>query len=44
MTIAVLGAGIGGLAVARFLQGDGHDVTLIERFEAPRPIGLGLVL
>jgi 2-polyprenyl-6-methoxyphenol hydroxylase-like FAD-dependent oxidoreductase len=44
LTIAVLGAGIGGLAVARFLAEAGHDVTMIERFATPRPVGSGLVV
>lgn len=44
LTIAVLGAGIGGLAVARFLAADGHDVTVIERFAEARPVGSGLVI
>jgi 2-polyprenyl-6-methoxyphenol hydroxylase-like FAD-dependent oxidoreductase len=42
--IAIAGAGIGGLAAAAFLTRDGHRVTLFERFEAPRPLGAGLML
>lgn len=42
--IAVLGAGMGGLAAACFLADAGHAVTLIEAFEAPRPLGSGLLL
>lgn len=42
--IAIIGAGIGGLAVAALLAADGHDPTLFERFEAPRPVGSGLVI
>ena len=42
--IAITGAGIGGLAAATFLAKDGHDVTLFERFPAPKPLGSGLVV
>lgn len=42
--IALLGAGIGGLAAASFLADSGHDVTLIEAFETPRPLGSGLLI
>ena len=44
MKIAVIGAGIGGLAAASLLADQGRDVTLIERFDVPRPIGSGLVI
>ena len=42
--IAVTGAGMGGLAAAALLGRDGHDVTLVERFATPRPVGSGLVV
>lgn len=42
--IAVIGAGIGGLALAALLAQDGRPVTLIERFDQPRPLGSGLVV
>lgn len=42
--IAVAGAGIGGLAAAAFLAQDGHTVTVFDQFEAPAPVGSGLVM
>ncbi|NPD15471.1 FAD-dependent monooxygenase [Xinfangfangia sp. D13-10-4-6] len=44
LKIAVIGAGMGGLAAASLLARDGHRVTLIERFESPRPLGSGLMV
>ena len=44
LSIAIAGAGIGGLAAACLLADDGHDVTLFDRFPEPRPIGSGLVI
>ncbi|HWB44278.1 MAG TPA: NAD(P)/FAD-dependent oxidoreductase [Hyphomicrobiaceae bacterium] len=44
LKIAIAGAGTAGLAAAAFLTRDGHDVRLIEKFEAPRPLGAGLML
>lgn len=44
LEIAVVGAGIGGLAAASLLSRDGHRVTLVERFSTPRPLGSGLVV
>ena len=44
MRIAVIGAGIGGLAATALLIERGHDVSLFDQFEAPRPIGSGLVI
>ncbi|QRF68525.1 NAD(P)-binding protein [Ponticoccus alexandrii] len=44
MTIAIVGAGIGGLAAAAALAGAGHRVTVFDRFEAPAPVGSGLVI
>jgi len=43
-SIAVTGAGMGGLAAAALLAQGGHDVTLVERFQTPRPVGSGLVV
>ncbi|WP_084583217.1 FAD-dependent oxidoreductase [Sphingomonas azotifigens] len=42
--IAVAGCGPCGLAVALLLDRSGHQVTLFERFETPKPIGSGLML
>jgi salicylate hydroxylase len=44
LRIAVAGCGPAGLAAALMLHRDGHAVTLFERFDAPRPIGSGLML
>ncbi len=44
LDIAVIGAGIGGLAAACFLAKHGHRVTLIEAFSEPKPLGSGLLL
>ncbi len=42
--IAIVGAGIGGLAAAALLAAQGREVTLFDRFDAPRPVGSGLVV
>ena len=44
MKMAVVGAGIGGLALASLAVRAGHQVCLWERFEQPRPVGSGLVI
>ena len=43
-TIAIVGAGIGGLAAAALLARTGHRVEVFDQFAAPRPIGSGLVI
>jgi 2-polyprenyl-6-methoxyphenol hydroxylase-like FAD-dependent oxidoreductase len=43
-SIAIVGAGIGGLAAAALLARDGHRVTIYDQFDAPQPIGSGLVI
>ena len=35
MRVVVVGAGLGGLAAAAHLVGDGHDVTVVERGDRP---------
>lgn len=42
--IAIIGAGIGGLAATALAHDAGHAVTLFEQFDAPRPVGSGLVI
>lgn len=42
--IAIAGCGPAGLATALLLHRDGHHVMLFERFDAPRPVGSGLMI
>jgi 2-polyprenyl-6-methoxyphenol hydroxylase-like FAD-dependent oxidoreductase len=42
--IAIIGAGVGGLAAAALLHRTGHGVTVFERFAVPRHVGSGLVI
>lgn len=42
--IGIVGAGMGGLASAALLAKAGHDVTVFDQFEAPKPLGSGLVV
>lgn len=44
LDIAVAGCGPAGLAAALLLARDGHRVRLFERFDAPRPLGSGLMI
>lgn len=44
LTIGIIGAGIGGLAAAALLAQQGHDVTVFDQFDKPRPVGSGLVI
>ncbi|MEL6257481.1 MAG: FAD-dependent monooxygenase, partial [Pseudomonadota bacterium] len=42
--IAIAGAGLGGLAAAALLARLGHNVRVFDRFDAPAPVGSGLML
>jgi salicylate hydroxylase len=44
MRIAVVGCGPGGLASALFLHRAGHEVTLYDQFDQPKPLGSGLLI
>lgn len=44
LNIAIAGCGIGGLSAAVFLRRAGHRVTLFDQFNAPAPVGSGLVV
>ncbi len=44
LDIAIVGAGVTGLACAALLARDGHRVVVHERFESSRPLGSGLML
>lgn len=44
MRVAVVGLGTAGAATAALLFDRGHDVTLLEQAEDPRPVGAGIWL
>ncbi len=44
LDIGIAGCGIGGLALAIRLSDIGHKVSLFDRFDAPQPVGSGLVI
>ena len=44
LEIAVAGCGPAGLATALLLARDGHRVRLFEQFDAPKPLGSGLIV
>ena len=44
LDIAICGAGPAGLATALYMQRLGHRPVILERFDAPRPLGSGLIL
>ncbi|MEM7439116.1 MAG: FAD-dependent monooxygenase [Pseudomonadota bacterium] len=44
LNIGIAGAGVGGLAAAAMLARAGHAVTVFDQFEAPAPVGSGLLI
>lgn len=44
LSIAIAGAGIGGLAAAALLADRGHKVAVFDQFTSPKPVGSGLVI
>jgi 2-polyprenyl-6-methoxyphenol hydroxylase-like FAD-dependent oxidoreductase len=44
LDVAVAGCGPAGLSAALFLHRAGHRVRLFDQFEAPRPVGSGLMM
>jgi 2-polyprenyl-6-methoxyphenol hydroxylase-like FAD-dependent oxidoreductase len=44
MRVAINGAGIGGLAAASLLADQGHEITIFDQFDTPKPVGSGLVI
>jgi salicylate hydroxylase len=44
LDIAIVGCGPSGMAAALFLSRAGHRIAVFERFDAPRPVGAGLLL
>ncbi len=42
--VAVVGGGIAGCTAATLLRAQGHDVTLFEAVDDPRPVGAGVLL
>ena len=43
-TIAIIGAGVAGLTAASLLKQSGHEVVIFDKFDAPKPLGAGLLL
>lgn len=44
LDIAIAGCGVAGLAAGLALAQQGHKIQLFDQFEAPRPLGSGLML
>ena len=44
LTVAIVGAGPAGLAIALYLKRAGHNPVIFEQFDQPAPVGSGLIL
>ena len=44
LNIAICGAGPAGLAAALALKREGHYIIIVDQFDAPKPLGSGLIL
>ena len=44
LKIGIAGCGIGGLTAGALLAAAGHEVTIYDQFDAPAPVGSGLVV
>lgn len=42
--VAIIGCGPGGMAIALFLARAGHHVAIFDQFDAPGPVGSGLLI
>jgi 2-polyprenyl-6-methoxyphenol hydroxylase-like FAD-dependent oxidoreductase len=42
--IAIVGAGTAGMVASLFLKKQGHEITIFEKFDRPKPLGAGLLL
>ena len=44
LNVAICGAGPAGLAAAIAFKREGHHIIIFDQFDAPKPIGSGLIL
>ena len=44
LNVVICGAGPAGLAAAIALKREGHHIIIFDQFDAPKPIGSGLIL